>query len=858
MRLWVVLAGIAIASPASAAKVAGLVFDDRNGDGKPSAGEPGIANAVVALGATRFTTSDATGQFELDAGEVKNGIVWVRVPDGFRPGPVWARWDGSNDVDLGLRRLSAPVHGPLTFVVASDTHIGIFEPKDAVDSLARTARLATLLEPAPAFFTILGDVTQGSTTEQYKSVNKALADLEVPWIPVPGNHDWYDGGAAWFAHYGPDNYSFDIAGVHFVVWNMALSADDLRAYLGAELGRVPPTMPIVALTHDPPLPPSIAVLRELGVDYVLTGHTHSNRVVDHGGMIELNTEPLLMGGIDFTPAGYRVVTIDQGRMVSYHRTVVDEPFFALVAPADACVPLRGGELLVAAEHAAAATIVSARLDCATKFELKHVGGWMWRGELPALTSGEHLLELEAQTAGDVVSTHAASIRVCAEVAAAPVVPALAWPQVGGSSSHAGSVAQAIEPPLASRWVTAVGNHVLTAAPVIANGIVYVATTDLGDGDAGGVSALDLATGQFLWRARATKPIRGGLAFVDGLVITTQIDGVVLALDATTGAERWRRAMSSEFSPQAGAVFSAPTVAGDAVFVGHQRAAAALRARDGAVSWAKDPVPAGFNSQSAGAIAIGNGLAIGMFHRELGGVIAWDAKTGALRWRHENRDAVAINAAPVIGEDTVYLVNGSTDVIALDLAGKQRWRTKIDADGFDWGYANVGTPALAGDTLVVPTLYGTLAALDTRTGKERWRYRAAPGPLRGTHYRGKGVPAFVASPVITGGVVWAADTAGGLAALDIRTGLVRWHTALPSPIMAGLAVSGDWLVIAAYDGTVRALTPGFVPPLRGPAPEACAVEPAPANAGCCNAGTSRDTAGVLALACALLRRRRRVA
>ena len=57
----------------------------------------------------------------------------------------------------------------------------------------------------------------------------------MPYVPVPGNHDWYDGGATWFAHYGPDNYSFDIASMHFVVWNMAMTETEIRDYLGAEL-----------------------------------------------------------------------------------------------------------------------------------------------------------------------------------------------------------------------------------------------------------------------------------------------------------------------------------------------------------------------------------------------------------------------------------------------------------------------------------------------------------------------------------------------------------------------------------------------------------------------------------------------
>ena len=109
----------------------------------------------------------------------------------------------------------------------------------------------------------------------------------MPYVPVPGNHDWYDDGATWKKRYGPDNYSFDVGDVHFVVWNMAMTDAENQAYLGAELAFVDHRMTIVALTHAPPTAAVTAALRDLGVAYVLTGHTHSNRLVDHDGVIEL-------------------------------------------------------------------------------------------------------------------------------------------------------------------------------------------------------------------------------------------------------------------------------------------------------------------------------------------------------------------------------------------------------------------------------------------------------------------------------------------------------------------------------------------------------------------------------------------
>ncbi len=852
---------IALASPAAAGKVIhGLVYDDANGDGRPSAGERGIANAVVAFDVRRFVVTDASGQFDVRIPDsTTSGILWVRVPDGFRPGPAWVRWEGQRDVDLALHRLPAPISGPFTFVVAADTHLSHAQEYFGAAELASAVSAATALDPPPAFFTVLGDITQGSENADYDLVDLALGGLDVPWIPVPGNHDWYDDGEAWFRRYGPDNYSFDLGGVHFVVWNMAMTDHEIRAYLGNELARVPKEMPIVALTHAPPNPEVIDALRELGVDYLLTGHTHSNRVVDHGGLIELNTEPMIMGGLDFTPAGYRVITIDAGKLRSYHRTTIDAPLLAVVAPArDACAPARGGELLVAAELDAGASVVTARVDCATPVELRWVGGWSWRAELPALARGTHEIEVEATSASGARAATRATFEVCAPPA--PPAAGEEWPQLGGGATHVAARTHELAPPLVARWTAAVGGHVLTAEPAIADGAMFVAVTDLGDGGAGGIAALDLATGALRWRVATPIPVRGGVAVVPAsgaaatpTVIAAQIDGLVLGLDAATGATRWRYELSTGLAPQAGAVFGSPAADGGDVLIGHQRALAALSGHAGAVAWLADPVPEGEDSQSLSAVAIGDGVVVGTFNRKLGGVGAWDRATGRELWRVAGDDILAINATPVIAGDNVFVVTGTDEVIALELlTGRGRWRVKLDPAGFGWGNATIGTPAYANGILLVPTLYRDLVALVAASGVELWRRPAQPGPLHATHYRGAREAAFEASPVITGGIAWSADTSGELVARDLRTGDALWTTQLGVPVLAGLATSGDWLVVASYDGTVRALAPG-TPLAPEPAPASC-TEPTESG-GCCDATGGGPSMLLLALvAWARLRRR----
>jgi outer membrane protein assembly factor BamB len=850
---------IAVASPASAATLSGLVFDDTNRDGLPSAGEPGVPNVVVALGAGYFTTTDATGQFQItDLASGTLNIAWARVPNGFTPGPAWARVDlaKSDHVDIALRRLPSAPTGPVTFVVAADTHMPHTQDWMTSADLANAANLATQLDPAPAFFTILGDITQGNRDIEFELVDDALSGIGVPYVPVPGNHDWYDKGFAWFTHYGPDNYSFDIGTTHFVVWNMAMGYDDVRRYLGEELSRVAPEMTVVALTHAPPSVAVIDVLRTLGVDYVLTGHAHSNRVVDHDGVIELNTEPMLMGALEFTPAGYRVLTLDGGRLASYHRTTVDEPFLSIMSPrTGACVPPTAGRLIASAELDGGAMNVVAEVDCSTPVALRAVGGWAYEVELPPLAPGPHVVRVSARSVAGTV----AEIERLFEVCSPPAPPAAGedWAQLGGGAAHAGARDKEIAPPLVTRWVASVGGHAVTAPPVIAGGIVYVPVTDLGDGNAGGVAAFDLLTGASKWRVPTARPVRGGIAVEDGIVVVPLIDGVVLGLDVANGDERWRYELSTGLAPEAGVVFAAPAAENGDVFIGNQRNLAVLGASTGGMLWRADPVPEGRDSQSAAAVALRDELAVGTFNRAFGGVIAWDRTTGTRLWNIVDSGTVAVNASPVIDGEQIYIVSGATDVTALDHQGHVRWRTKLDPEGFDWGHATVGTPALARGVLVVPSLYRDLVALDAATGAELWRFAARPGPLRTTHYRSGGEAGFAASPVITGDIVWAVDTSGQLSALELQTGSVLWKSPIGAPVLAGLAVSGDWLIAASYDGTVRALVPTSELRVVRTAPTCV---PAPVATGCCETQRTSPTLVTfllgLVVAAATLRRRRR--
>ena len=43
---------------------------------------------------------------------------------------------------------------------------------------------------------------RATTTPSSITSKQALSELTMPWVPVPGNHDWWDGGLTWFRAHG--------------------------------------------------------------------------------------------------------------------------------------------------------------------------------------------------------------------------------------------------------------------------------------------------------------------------------------------------------------------------------------------------------------------------------------------------------------------------------------------------------------------------------------------------------------------------------------------------------------------------------------------------------------------------------
>lgn len=796
MLFWSVLAAGAQAALLAPATVEGTVYADLDGDGVYSFRDEPVPGVSVWWETHTVAVTDANGRYELQV--PADGIVWAATPDGFAPEPSWREvriLAGDAEIDLPL--VASERTGPVVFVQASDLHIGTVGIAPTREAL----RQAIDMTPPPHFLVVTGDLSDLSEDAEFAAVEALLSEIPVPFVPVPGNHDLYDGGPAYRRRFGPPMYAFEAGGVHFVVLNFAASPTDQATFVRRYLSLVGGDPLVIAFTHVPPSAALAAELEDAGVDVLFDGHLHSNRVTREGGMLEITTQTLVLGGIDYTPGGYRVVVAGGAGLAIEHRAVVDRPVATVVHPRGiGCVPAGRMHLLAAVELGGGVPSVVARVDGGPPLELAPVGGWAWSATVEDLVPGAHVVRLEVTSPSG--RFHVDERAFCAEPAgAAP--PLLDWPQLGGSAAHRGAIDHLPPFPPRALWAAAVGGHLRGGSPIVVDGRVVVPVIDLADGAAGGIVALDAATGEALWDVRVGASVHNAPAAAGGLVVFASADGLVRAVDAADGVLVWSVPLGIDDERLGRWLYAAPVVHDGRVFIGTPRDFVALDLATGEALWRTVPAPGSAWGMTFSAAAIDAQVGLASFGRSLDGLLGWAAEDGAERWRLPRPAALAMHASPVLDDGIAYVAYGGGELLAVDASsGRTVWSRALYPSNGSLSNGLFGTPAISRGRLFVPTPIGVFLALDASTGETLWMQGVGPSVVHPLPY-GLADRAYLASPAVTGPFVWAGGADGVLRAFDVVTGELRWSGDLGAPILSGIVPAGGLLVVGTFDGVVRA-------------------------------------------------------
>ncbi len=125
----------------------------------------------------------------------------------------------------------ARAESSFSFACISDAHIqqirGSTFASRRDHNLIQAVAEVNRLEPKPDFVVFGGDLAQLGRKAELDHGAEILSALRLKTRPVMGEHDYYlDLGTHWSRLFGPQWYSFDHKGVHFIALNSVLTHED--------------------------------------------------------------------------------------------------------------------------------------------------------------------------------------------------------------------------------------------------------------------------------------------------------------------------------------------------------------------------------------------------------------------------------------------------------------------------------------------------------------------------------------------------------------------------------------------------------------------------------------------------------
>ncbi len=185
---------------------------------------------------------------------------------------------------VNVARAATDSKPPFRFAYISDTHLYArgMDHRFAESCLKAVADM-NALDPQPDFVFFGGDLAQLGRPDELELGQQIIGEIKAPLRMIVGEHDWYlDMGEKWREMFGPDRYSFDHKGVHFVALNSVVEKDfwtakgytpeermnivaglddsrqspfevgeEQRAWLASDLEKVDKKTPIIVFSHSP-------------------------------------------------------------------------------------------------------------------------------------------------------------------------------------------------------------------------------------------------------------------------------------------------------------------------------------------------------------------------------------------------------------------------------------------------------------------------------------------------------------------------------------------------------------------------------------------------------------------------------
>ena len=304
---------------------------------------------------------------------------------------------------------------------------------------------------------------------------------------------------------------------------------------------------------------------------------------------------------------------------------------------------------------------------------------------------------------------------------------------------------------------------------------------------------------------------------DGTVFVTAIDGprretqIVEAVDAETGALRWRHTLGSSQPVEVTNIVAkgAPTPRVDAERVYYLFESGDLGAlsHDGEPIWSRS-LKADYGEiegYGLGGSLAGNDetLFVLAAHDGPSYLLAVDPATGETQWKAD-RPATSSWTTPIVvpgggGDLVVASIDGMVEAYDAGTGERVWWLDGLSGN-------RLPSPILAGKRLIVPSM-------DSRSNLAVPVEHRGRMPVEQVLWRGRNATASMSSPVVTGEAIYFINSRGVIRCLELGSGQSRWATRLASAAWATPIVNGDRVYVFGTDGVASVFAADAAEPIE---------------------------------------------
>ncbi|MBS1663704.1 MAG: PQQ-binding-like beta-propeller repeat protein [Bacteroidetes bacterium] len=309
------------------------------------------------------------------------------------------------------------------------------------------------------------------------------------------------------------------------------------------------------------------------------------------------------------------------------------------------------------------------------------------------------------------------------------------------------------------------------------------TTVDGDGlviigsDDNAIYALNARNGDGVWTVHTGGPVSATPIIQDSLLYIGSQDGKLYAMNVWTGIPKWTTSKVSSGS----FISAAVNVYKGTVYVGDYGGwVYAFDAKTGFRKWwSVLPTPYR-NINTAPIVPDDTTLYVASYD---GMIYNLDATTGLRRWSTGNTGNPLVSG-PALVNNTLY-VGAFPKVYAFDAkTGAQKWRTTTPV----YAYYDV-SPTISGDNVLIGDGDGIFYSYSTADGTMKWSRTLSQGSIE-------------TNPVVSGNIVYTGGGMGTFYALDVATGNIIWQkTDLSKTVIYGGPVVTDKYI---YLGTLEGI------------------------------------------------------